>query len=215
MIAHRAGNDLSRLRSAEAAGIGLVEADLHLFAGRVEVRHLKTVGPLPILWDRWQLAAPWRPRLLLDELLGAVSPSTELMLDLKGRDRRLAHAVGAHLDALGGGRRVTVCSRNWRLVRELGERDDVRVLYSVGSAGQLTALRRLLRRRRLAGVSIHQRLLDAAVVAELKRGVGLVVSWPVETVAEARRLTAWGVDGLISTNFERLEPRLGELGPAL
>ena len=58
LVAHRAGNDLALLRRAEERGITHVEADLHLFRGRLEVRHLKTVGPLPILWDQWTLAAP-------------------------------------------------------------------------------------------------------------------------------------------------------------
>jgi hypothetical protein len=68
--------------------VPFVEADLHLYAGRLEIRHLKTLGPLPILWDRWSLAPPWAPRLLLDRLLGAMAPGTHLMLDLKGRGAR-------------------------------------------------------------------------------------------------------------------------------
>ena len=57
---------------------------------------------------------------------------------------------------------------------------------------------------RLAGVSIHQRLLDAAVVQDLRRRAALVLSWPVESGAEARRLAGWGVHGLISRSFENL-----------
>ena len=53
-------------------GADLVEADVRLYRGRLEVRHLRTVGPLPILWDRWQLAAPRRRRLQLAELDGEV-----------------------------------------------------------------------------------------------------------------------------------------------
>ena len=52
VIAHRAGNDLDRLRRAQQLGIAVIEADLHLYAGRIEVRHLKTLGPVPVLWDR-------------------------------------------------------------------------------------------------------------------------------------------------------------------
>ncbi|WP_187368794.1 glycerophosphodiester phosphodiesterase [Baekduia soli] len=204
LVAHRAGNDLGRLRRAESLGIPLIEADVHLFAGRLEVRHLKTVGPLPILWDRWELAPPWRPRLLLGDLLATAAPPTELMLDLKGRDPRLARAVAACLDRHGDGRRVTVCSRTWRLLRPLEGRPDVRVVHSVGSRRQLAALRRLLGYRAVDGVSIHRRLLDAPVTAALKRDVGLLVSWPVETAEEARRLAAWGVDGLITTRFDAL-----------
>ena len=61
----------------------------------------------------------------------------------------------------------------------------------------------------LAGVSIHERLLDAAVVGELRRRTALVLSWPVESVAQARRLAGWGVHGLISRSFENLAAELG------
>ena len=99
VVAHRAGNDLDRLQRAQELGLGVVEADLHLYAGRIEVRHLKTLGPLPVLWDRWTLASPWAPRLRLDRLLASVRPGTELMLDLKGRDRRLPALVAAALES--------------------------------------------------------------------------------------------------------------------
>src|SRR6188508_3273249 len=95
IVAHRAGNDLARLRRAERVRPGLVEADVHLFRGRLEVRHLKTLGPLGVLWDRWYLAPPGTPRLELHELLAATD--TALMLDLKGGGR-LGRRVAAALD---------------------------------------------------------------------------------------------------------------------
>jgi glycerophosphoryl diester phosphodiesterase len=202
VVAHRAGNDLARLRAAEALRLPLVEADVHLFAGRLEVRHLKTVGPIPILWDRWELAAPWAPRMVLDELLAAVSPGTELMLDLKGHDARLPARIAEALETAALRGRLTVCSQDWRLLEPLSARPDIRVVHSVGNARQLARLWR--RDDGLAGVSIHQRLLDADVVEELRRRAAVVLSWPVETVAQARRLTAWGVQGLISRHFEDL-----------
>lgn len=206
LIAHRAGNDLASLRSAEAAGVALVEADVHRFRGRLEVRHLKTLGPLPVLWDRWELAPPWRPRLLLGDLLAHTAPGTELMLDLKGRSRRLAGAVAAALDARSpGAGRITVCSRIWHHLEPLAARADVRVLHSVGSRAQLRALLARMRAgARFDGVSIHQGLLDEAVAARLRDAAGVVVTWPVETRSEAQRLAALGVDGLISKSFMSL-----------
>ena len=206
IVAHRAGNDLGRLRAAEALRLPLVEADVHLFAGRLEVRHRKTLGPVPILWDRWELAPPWAPRMLLGELLAAAAPGTELMLDLKGHDSRVSGRVLTASEASGTAGRVTVCSQDWRLLEPLAARPGVRVVHSVGNARQLARLRR--GRGPLAGVSIHERLLDAAVVDELRRRAGLVLSWPVESVAHARRLAGWGVDGLISRSYERLAAEL-------
>ncbi len=185
-----------------AAGL-LVEADVHLYRGRLEVRHLKTFGPLPILWDRWFIAPLRTPRLELAGLLATVAPGTELMLDLKGRDPRLPGRVAAAL--AGHDVAVTVCSRNWRLLRGF---DGVRTVHSVGSRRQLRALRRRFAGRRLAGVSIHQRLLDAATVADLRRRAELILTWPVATAEEARRLAGWGVDGLITERFEALGAEL-------
>ena len=74
IVAHRAGNDLELLRRAEGVQPRLIEADVHLYRGRLEVRHLKTLGPLPVLWDRWYLASPRTPRLELAGLLAAAGP---------------------------------------------------------------------------------------------------------------------------------------------
>jgi glycerophosphoryl diester phosphodiesterase len=205
LIAHRAGNDLARLQSAEQHGVALIECDVHLRRGRLEVWHLKRIGPIPIIWDRWQLRRPWVSRLLLSDLLEAIEPGTELMLDLKGFSPRLAGPLTECLDAFGAGRRFTVCSRNWRVLAALPSRDDVRIVHSVGSRGQLRTLRERLRLGQpVAGISIHKRLLDAPIVAELKRDIELIVSWPIETMAEAHRLGTWGVDGMISKRFDAL-----------
>jgi hypothetical protein len=199
LVAHRAGNDLCRLRAAARSGAALVEADVRLFRGRVEVRHLKTLGPLPILWDRWRLANPFAPRLLLGDLLAA-SPSSELMLDLKGRDRRLATAVLELLEPYRG-RAITVCARSRGLLEPFAVVPGVSLVQSVGSRRQLRALRRGGAALPLHGISIHERLLDRETVGELRRRVNVVMAWPVRTLAQARELAAWGVDGLISENL--------------
>jgi glycerophosphoryl diester phosphodiesterase len=179
---------------------------VHLFRGRLEVRHRKTVGPIPILWDRWELAPPWAPRLLLDELLAETAPGTELMLDLKGHDRRLPGGVLTALEASGRRDRLTVCSQDWRLLEPFAAHPEIRVVHSVDNARQLARLRR--RPGRLAGVSIDRRLLDADVMQDLRRRAELVLSWPVESVAQARTLEGWGVHGLISRSFEQLAAEL-------
>jgi len=208
VVAHRAGNDLGILRRAEALAPRLVEADLHLRRGRVEVRHLKTMGPVPLLWDRWRLAPGWTPRLQLEALLTAAAPGTELMLDLKGRDVRLSRRVA---DALAGARpsRVTVCARNWALLEPLRDLPGVRLVHSVGSRRQLRALRRRFAGG-LGGVSVHRDLLDPATVADLQRRAEFVITWPVSTLDEARALGDWGVDGVITERFDALAPVLAE-----
>src|SRR5918997_223266 len=106
-VAHRAGNDLARLREAEARGFDVAEADVRLFRGRLEVRHHRTVGPIPVLWDRWALAPPWRPRLRLDELLAAADVRTHLLLDLKGSDLKLSALLADHLEVAAPDRILT------------------------------------------------------------------------------------------------------------
>ena len=208
VVAHRAGNDLELLRRAARVRPRLIEADVHLFAGRLEVRHLKTLGPLPVLWDRWYVALPRPPRLLLGDLLAAAAPDTVLMLDHKGPRVRLARRVAAELARHPGIGEVVVCSRSWRLLEPFAADPRVRVVHSVGSHRQLRALRRRFAGRRLAGISIHRRLLDPLTVSELRERAELIVTWPVSTLEEARRLTAWGVHGVITEHYETLTPAL-------
>ena len=204
VVAHRAGNDLGMLRHAEALAPRLIEADLHLRRGRIEVRHLKTLGPLPLLWDRWRLVPGWKPRLQLRALLAAADPATELMLDLKGRDRRLARRVAEALAGAPRPPRITVCSRHWALLRPLEGLDGVRLVHSVGSRRQLRALRCRFTGRRLEGISIHRDLLDAGTVADLRNRADLVMTWPVASADEARALARWGVNGVITERFDSL-----------
>jgi glycerophosphoryl diester phosphodiesterase len=203
-VAHRAGNHLERLRAAESGSPGaVVEADVNLFRGRLEIRHLKTLGPVPLLWDRWELASPLQRRLLLSELLDAAAPTTELMLDLKGRDPRLAERVVETLQPYLGNRRLTICTRAWPLL-DAFEGLPVRRVHSVGTARQLRALIRRAGAARIEGVSIHERLLDLTAVTELRRVAGIVMTWPVNDLARATELVRLGVDGLISDRLDAI-----------
>jgi glycerophosphoryl diester phosphodiesterase len=210
VVAHRAGNDLRSLHRAESARVAIVEADLHLYAGRVEVRHLKTLGPVPVLWDKWKLASAWAPRLQLDHLLHAAAPTTTLMLDLKGRDRGLAVRVAT---ALRERERATTvcCSQNWALLTAMDDVAGVRVVHSVGSARQLAALRTRAAGRSRIGISIHKKLLDPARVADLRRHADLLMTWPVLDPDEATRLADWGVDGMITEQYEAVGGRLADV----
>ena len=196
VVAHGAGNDLGRLRNAESLGVDLVEADIRLFWNQLEVRHAKSVGPVPILWDKWRLENPLAPRLGLGRLLAALEPGTRLLLDLKGRDPRLPGKVLGVLGRYPGAAPPTVCARSWQLLEPFGLR-GFRTVWSVGTAAQLRALGRL-GGGRLDGISVHRKLLDAEIVRELRRRAGVVLSWPVNSVEVARTLLGWGVQGLIT-----------------
>jgi glycerophosphoryl diester phosphodiesterase len=213
VVAHRAGNQLDLLHRAELLDVALVEADVRLYRGRLEVRHLKTAGPLPFLWDRWTVRALWRPRLELRGLLAATRDTTELMLDLKGPRRALGERVAAELAPYLGRREFTVCARNPRLLEPFADA-PVRRVRSVGSRRQL---RRLLDRfsgAQLDGVAVHERLLDERVVAELKQVARIVMTWPVNAPERARELVRLGVDGLISDDAEGIAATASATVPA-
>lgn len=213
VVAHRAGNHLADLHSAEQAGMRLIEADVRLHRGRLEVRHLKSAGPLPLLWDRWEVASYRRPWLQLESLLEATSDRTELMLDLKGPRMALAQRVRDALDPYLGARPFTVCARRWALL-DVFAGLPVRRVRSVGTRRQLD---RLLADRSDAtpeGVVVHAKLLDARVVAELRAVADVVLSWPVNTPERARELLSLGVHGLISDRAEAIAPVLARTGHA-
>lgn len=193
-VAHRAGNDPGTLRAALDSGADLVEADVHVFRGRLELRHSKSLGPW-LLWDRnpWQFVCRRHanPPVLAD-LVTALAGDDRLLLDLKGGHPLLARRV---VEALPSG--YTVCSQHWWMFRAFPP--SVRVVWSAGSRRGLRRLRARLRHGPpVYGVSVHRRLLTPEVVAELRQRAQIVLTWPVDTahaLAEAHRLGVGGVIG--------------------
>jgi glycerophosphoryl diester phosphodiesterase len=205
-VAHAAANSAGSARAARAHA-DVLEADVHRFRGRLEVRHAKTIGPVPILWERWYLVRPQRPRPLLSEVLDAAAadpPQPLLLLDLKGSHPRLAPDVLQATEDWRAGAEIFVSARHWPTADRATGAPAVTVLHSVGNP---RGLRRLLARypqRSLDGVSIHRRLLDRDTVARLRKRATRVWTWPVDDPADARALIGWGVEGLISDSPERL-----------
>jgi glycerophosphoryl diester phosphodiesterase len=205
VIAHAGANTLEALAGAgERADV--VEADVHLFRGRLEVRHAKTLGPVRILWERWYLLPRDTPRVTLEDVLAAVGPQVDLMLDLKGRDPRMAGAVLDAAREVVDARGLILSARAWRTADRLLGTPGVRTLHSVGNARQLRALLRRYRPGSLEGVSVHRRLLTPATASALRERAPWLWSWPVDDPADARALAGWGVTGFISDAPERLRP---------
>ena len=210
-IAHRAGNHPARLRAAEELGVDFVEADVWLHHGRLEVRHEKTAGPLPFLWDRWSLSPGWTPRLGLAELVRTVQPDTVLLLDLKGLNRRLPALVLETLAEHAPGRPFAVCSQNWDFLDTLCRYPEATTFYSVGNHRQLRALAHRLDRAGRHAVSIHSRLLDPATVRAIKERAAAVVPWRVHSAAHVQQLLAWGVDGINADDLALLRDLMTDL----
>ncbi|MGE3074083.1 MAG: glycerophosphodiester phosphodiesterase [Dehalococcoidia bacterium] len=217
IVAHRYGNHIETMLRACSLGADLVEADIHSDRGRLEVRHTKTMGPVPFLWDRWSLSAGWTPRLLLKDVLQAVPPGCEVMLDLKGRGSRFPGAVAEAVHEAMGGRPYTVCSQLWNTLVPFYDDPDARVIHSVGSAAALQRALPHLEDERFDGISIHKKFLSEPVVRSLLERVSLVMTWPVNQESELRRLQGLGVNGFIIDDLALLqrlaEERRGSSGP--
>jgi glycerophosphoryl diester phosphodiesterase len=201
VVVHRAGNDLGTLRSALDLGADLVEADVHLYRGRLEVRHRKTLGPR-WLWDRGELVRRVDVRLLeIRELLASTDGDPRLLLDLKGIHPRLASRVATVLTEVMPDTTVTVCTQHWWMLSAFRDLPNVRLVLSAGSRRGLRRLRSRVRRQPAYGVCVHRRLLTPEIVAELRRSAEVVFTWPVDTedaLADARRL---GVDAVIGKDL--------------
>lgn len=209
-VAHRAANHLHLIEEAEAAGIDMVEADIRPWKGRLEVRHLKTMGPIPLLWDHWMLRPGWGPRFQLEDLLSQVNSNVELMLDIKPGDisapQRIVELVREHMP----GRQYTVASQNWELLDVFNREPGVLVSYSVGNT---TLLRKVIPHVREVGgevIGVHRRLLTPEVVAQLREAAPILLSWAVNTDVHLRQLQRWGVNGFISDNMALLRTLVQE-----
>jgi glycerophosphoryl diester phosphodiesterase len=210
-IAHRAGNSLAGLQAANQLGADVVECDIHQYRGNLEVRHLKTAGPLPFLWDRWELASASAPRLGLAALLQADSHGTTFMLDLKGRRTEAARAVAGLLRELGRDTPVLVCGRHWPSVEVLAELPQVHPVLSARNPGELRRLlRRLASGPAVHGVSVHRELLDHDTVRRLGDKVEVVMTWPINDLDTLTTTLALGVGGIISDEPEVLAHLLAE-----
>lgn len=201
-VAHRFGNDLTRLREAEQAGAEVVEADIWLRRGRLEVRHLKTVGPIPIFWDRWYLASLRSPRLRLSDLLAAAAPDTILMLDLKGWNDRLGPAVQREMARIAPGRAYAVCAQRWALLEPFHAIPEAIVIHSIGKPSRVERVMAHISRPGHAAVSIDQKLLTPELVGRLREHAAVVMSWPVNDEDMLNRLYSWGVNGFITDSLE-------------
>jgi glycerophosphoryl diester phosphodiesterase len=200
-IAHRFGNEPRLVRGALDAGADLVELDVWPYRGRLEVRHLKTMGPVPLLWDRrpYRLVSARAPRLELAELLDGHTGG-ELMLDLKGRSVAGAVAVREHMRRMLPGAEYTVCSQSWQLLEGFRAEPGVRVIHSVGSEARFRGLRRRLPRD-VEGIGVNVRLLTRDRVRQLRQLAPLVATWRINDMETLDKVLDWGVTAVITDSL--------------
>jgi len=203
-IAHRSGNSVAGLRTALDLGVDLVEADVHAYRGRLEVRHLRSMGGLPFLWDKDSLVRRWRHEHLdLAGLIDALGDDSRLMIDLKGVHPRLAPMVARLLRESVPDRELTVCTKAWWMLDAFDL--PVQRVLSAASRRGLSKLRARVAREPVHGVSVRLSMLDARVVDELHRGTDRVMVWPVDTTQALDRARSIGADGVISKDLDLLK----------
>ncbi|HSJ74431.1 MAG TPA: hypothetical protein VK904_08950 [Miltoncostaeaceae bacterium] len=196
VVAHRAGNDPASARAAAEAGADLVEADLHMHRGRLELRHPRRLGP--VLWDREGVALTRRAAQEPGPALAALGPRAEPLLDLKGGPPRLAEAALAAARAALGERPVTIASRRWGLLVRLAGAAGVRRLRSAATPREVRALVALAAAGRLGdGACVRADLLTPEVAGALRRAAPFLGTWPVAGPAQAAWLAGLGATALI------------------
>lgn len=219
-IAHRAGNSLAALRAGRDVGAHVLEADVRASRGRLEVRHAKSLGPLPWLWDRHGTSSLPSPRdrweltratdqLQLAELLDAAADGATLMLDLKGVGQ-VGPAVVRLLHERTPSAPIIVCGRWWPSVDAFAGRDWARLTLSARGGASLASLRRRLRQGPAPyAVSLHQSLVDRDVVEELRGRVEVVMTWPVNDLETLGDVLDAGANGIISDDPNVLRTVIG------
>lgn len=211
-VAHRAANDPALLRAAALAGADLAEGDVHLRRGRLELRHAKSLGPLPVHWEPWYLVRP--TGVVLADLAPHLPAGPPVMLDLKGWQPWLGARVRDAMAELAPGVGYVVCSRHWSVLDAFDEVDTARVVHSVRSRRELRRLHARLREHATWGVGLHRDLLTADVVARLRAHAEVVLTWPVDGPADWDRAVASGVGAAIADDLAVLPAvRGGGAGP--
>lgn len=203
-VAHRAGNDLEMARDAIAYGADMLETDVWPRLGHLEIRHLKTIGPIPIYWEKWYIDSFGGRQMRLAELVRALPPEARLFLDLKGLHPGLGNRVVDAIAKIQGDREIILCGRNWRQLDTVAHRPNVSVFYSVGDERQLADVWAKVEQQAHPAVSIHHRLLTRETISRFRELGTTILAWTVNDPAVARTLFEMGVDGFTSDNRDML-----------
>lgn len=197
-IAHRGGNSLPAARTAIRLRADMLETDIWLSRGRLEVRHKHRLGP--ILWERWSLGRGWGPQLELRQLLRETPDDALLFLDLKGRELDLGTAILRELRQTAPDRLVAACGRNYTQLDALRDEPNVVLFYSVGEEKEWAEAWPRLEAMRYPALSLRFSLATPQVLDRLHGMGATVVCWGVETFAQLALLDDKGLDGATTDN---------------
>lgn len=193
LTAHRAGNFPEAIPPALAVA-DVVEFDVHLFRGRLEVRHGKVLWPMSRLWETWAFLPAGTPRPSLGRILQSIPLGAPIWVDLKGFRSRLVRKV---LEEVDPRREVTYSARSWWMLNPVRRTREARTMRSVGARWQLWAVQRVRSWGVGDGIVINERFITAEVIERLHRLTPTIVTWNATTLARAVELAGFGVSGLI------------------
>ncbi|HYJ13628.1 MAG TPA: glycerophosphodiester phosphodiesterase family protein [Thermomicrobiales bacterium] len=187
----------------------MIESDLWPFHGRLEIRHAKSLGPLPIYWEKWYIESIGRNQLQLAELVQSLPPTTPLFIDFKGTWPWLGTRAIEAIEQVQQGRQIIVCGRAWSQLDPIETLPNVHVFYSVGNDAELEMVWERLSTQVNPAISIHHNLLQPGTIARLNDLNVTIVAWTVNDFDLAGRLFQQGVDGFTSDNVDLLRSIVG------
>ena len=143
IIAHRYGNDLSRLEAAVEARPTMSRSMCGCTGTAGSAARAHDGAAAVLLGQVAHLATADKP-LLLDDVLAALPERMGVMLDLKGTERDMPEAILQSLRRHGHGHPVMVSSRFWDHLPSLIDYPDILLFFSVGRPWEMWRVRRLL-----------------------------------------------------------------------
>jgi len=148
------------------------------------------------------------PEIVLDSLLDATQDTpTRVLIDLKGRSRILPDTLVSVLNRRDAFDRAALCGKDWASLDRARALDHrIQVFFTLETTKHLESY--LARRRdgtAPPSISCFHRLLTPATVDELKEADSTIFAWTVDSEPQARRLLAWGVDGITSNRLDMLD----------
>ncbi len=204
-IAHRSGNSVATAHQAAASGFDMIETDVWPFWGQLQVRHAKTIGPIPIYWEKWYIVSFFGRQLQLGELVEGLPPDTPLFLDLKGTQSKLGENVVRAVTSIQQDRQVILCGRSWGQLDPVEALPNVHVFYSIGDEDQLDQVWERIAAQENPAVSVNYGLLNEETMARFNALNTTVIAWTVNDPGVAHALFDLGVDGFTSDNQDLLK----------